>query len=156
MSKAQLPGSILTLSCMLTLSLVKLLNTLTKDHLKTTHKMFLLLTLTPDQNYHLSTQPITKDSPQIFQPTQVQTAISPNTFLPKMQVFIPKKKSDVFGMFQRFFFFKHSDTTLQLIGKAIRFEFMSKQSEFLPNNPNESHRIGLHEYMLNLTSLSYT
>ena len=38
---------ILTLSCILTLSHAKSLNTLIKHHVKTTHKVFLFLTLTP-------------------------------------------------------------------------------------------------------------
>ena len=34
-----------------------------------------------DQNYVLTPQPVQKDPPLPFQPTQVQTAISPNTFI---------------------------------------------------------------------------
>ena len=51
-----------------------------------------------------------------------------------------------------FFFSKPFDTTSQLLGKAISFEFMSKQSsEFLPDNQCKHLRNGLHDYMLKLT-----
>ena len=41
---------------------------------------------------------------------------------------------------------------LQLLGKAISYEFMNQQSSgSFPDNPYRSLRIGLHGYMLNLT-----
>ena len=51
-----------------------------------------------DQYYVLTPQPTKKDPPLLFEPTQVQTAISPNSLLPKMQVFILEKNSNTFGI----------------------------------------------------------
>ena len=52
----------------------------------------------------------------------------------------------------RVLFTKHSDNTLQLLGKAISYEFMNQQSDnSFPDNPYRSLRIGLHDYMFNLT-----
>ena len=53
----------------------------------------------------------------------------------------------------RVLFTKQSEKTLQLLGNAIRYEFMSKQSFdfFFQNNLYKSLRIGLDDYMLNLT-----
>ena len=50
-----------------------------------------------DQCYVLAPQPINKDPPLLFEPTQVQTVISPNIFLLKMLVFFLKKNSNIFG-----------------------------------------------------------
>ena len=42
----------------------------------------------------------------------------------------------------------------QLLGKAISYEFMNQQSSgSFSDNPYRSPRIGLHDYMLNLTPL---
>ena len=42
---------------------------------------------------------------------------------------------------------------IKLFGNSLSYEFMSEQSpELLPNNPYKSLRIGLHDYMFNLTS----
>ena len=56
------------------------------------------LELDTDQNYVLAPQTLKKDPSLLYEPTQIQTAISPTTLLPKMQVFIPKKKSNFFGI----------------------------------------------------------
>ena len=53
----------------------------------------------------------------------------------------------------RVFFTKSSDYTLQLLGKPFSYEFLRKQLfELLPSNSYKSLRIGLHDYMLNLTA----
>ena len=50
------------------------------------------------------------------------------------------------------YFTKHSDKALHLLGKTISYEGLSNQSsELLPNNPYKSPRIGLHDYISNLT-----
>ena len=106
---------------------------LIKSLVKTTRKTFISLDPDTDQYYVLTPQPIKKDPPLLFEPTQVQTSISPNTFT------------------------AHSDNTLQLLGKTISYEFMSKKqsSELLPENPYRSLRIGLLDFMLNLTPFFY-
>ena len=105
-----------------------------------------------DQNYVLTPQPIKKDHtlPSKKEPTQVQTAISPNTFTAQDAGIYSQK--EVKHSWNRVLFTKHSDNISQLLGKAISYEFMSKQSsELLPDNPNRSLRIVLFDYMLNLT-----
>ena len=95
--------------------------------------------------YHILTpQPIEKDPPKSFEPTQVQTAISPNTFAPQGASIYSQKELKHF--WNHVLFTKHSDNTLQLLGKAIIYEFMSKQSsEFFSNNPYKSLRTGLRD-----------
>ena len=47
---------------------------------------------------------------------------------------------------------KHSDNTLHLLDKTVKYENRSKHnSELLSNRRYKSGRIGLHEYMLNST-----
>ena len=103
-----------------------------------------------DQYYVLTPQPIKKDPPLFFEPTQIQTAISPNTFTAQDAGIYSQKELKHF--WNRVLFTKHSDNTLQLLGKAISYEFMNQQSDnSFPDNPYRSLRIGLHDYMFNLT-----
>ena len=114
-----------------------------------------VISLDPDADqYYVLTQPIKKDPPLFFEPTEVQAAISPNTFTAQDAGIYSQKELKHF--WNRVLFTKYSDnTTLQLLGKAISYEFMSKQSSaLLPDNPYRSLRIGLHDYMLNLTPFS--
>ena len=103
-----------------------------------------------DQYYVLTPQPNKKDPPLLFEPTQVQTAISPNTFTAQDAGIFSRKELKHF--WNRVLFTKHSGNTLQLLGKAISYEFMNQQSAIsFPDNPYRSLRIGLHDYMLNST-----
>ena len=103
-----------------------------------------------DQYYVLTPQPIKKDPPLLFEPSQIQTAISPNTFTAQDAGIYSQKELKHF--WNRVLFTKHSDNTLQLLGKAISYEFMNQQStSSFPDNPYRSLRFGLHDYMLNLT-----
>ena len=70
-----------------------------------------------DQYYVLTPQPIKKDPPLLFEPTQIQTAISPNTFTAQDAGINSQKELKHF--WNQFLFTKHSDNTLQLLGKAI-------------------------------------
>ena len=90
---------------------------------------------------------IKKDPHLLFEPTQIQTAIKTLTLL-DLQRFIWELKP----FRNRVLITKDSDSTLQLLGKATSYEFMSKQkSELLPDNTCMCLRIGLHDYMLNIT-----
>ena len=103
-----------------------------------------------DQYYVLTPQPIKKDPPLLLEPTQIQTAISPNTFT--AQDAGSNSQKELKHFWNRVLFTKHSDNTLQLLGKVISYEFMNQQSDnSFPSNPYRSLRIGLHDYMLNLT-----
>ena len=102
-----------------------------------------------DQYYVLTRQPI-KKTPLLFEPTQVQCAIMPNTFTAPDAAIYSQKILNFF--LELCPFIKYSDNTLRLLGKAFSYEFMSKQSsEFFSDNPYKSLRIGLHDYKLNLT-----
>ena len=134
---------------MMTPSLVKPLNMLIKYLVKITHKVLLLLILTPI-DIVLTPQPIEKDPPPLFVPTQSQPAISPNTFTAQDAGIYSQKE------FKRFWnsvlFTKLSEDTLKLPGKTISYDLVSKNSpELLSSNPYKFLRIVLHEYMLNLT-----
>ena len=110
-----------------------------------------------DQYYILTPQPIKKEPP-LFKLLLAllnlkQTTNSHNTFTAQDAGFSSQK--ELKHIWNRVLFTKHSDNTLKLLGKAIRYEFMSKQSsEFLPNNPYKSLRIVRHDNMLKLTPFS--
>ena len=106
-----------------------------------------------DQYYVLTPQPIKKDPSLLFEPTQIQIATSPNTFTAQDAGIYSQK--ELKHICNRVLFTKHSDNTLQLLGKAISYEFLNQQSaSSFPDNPYRSLRIGLHDYMLNLTPFS--
>ena len=110
-----------------------------------------VLSLGPDidQYYVLTTQPIKKEPPVLFEPTQDQTAISPNTFTAQDAGIYSQK--DLKHFWNRVLVSKHSDNSLQLLGKAISYELMNQESPgSLSDNPYRSLRIGLHDQMLNL------
>ena len=48
--------------------------------MKIIHKILIFLDPDTDQYYVLTPRPIKKDPPLLFEPTQIQTAISPNSF----------------------------------------------------------------------------
>ena len=130
----------LSLSCLLTLALIEPLN------------MQNVITVYPDtnQNYVLNPQLFKKDPPILFEPTQVQTAINPNTFTAQDAGIYSQKELKQF--WNRVLFTKHSDNTLQHLGKANSFEYMRKQSSKLhPNDLYKSLWLGLHDFMLNVT-----
>ena len=65
-----------------------------------------------------------------FKPLKALTSL-----LPKMQVGICSQK-ELKHFWNRVLLTKHSDNTLQLLGEAISYEFMSEQTpERLPNIP---------------------
>ena len=75
-----------------------------------------------------------------------------------MLVYIPIPELDQF--WNRISFSKHSDSTVQLLGNALSYSFISSNT---PNNdanspqdsgnPYNTLRIGLHDKLLNLTPL---
>ena len=77
-----------------------------------------------DQYYVLPSPLFKKDPPLLFEPTQVQT-ISPYTFTAQDAGIYSQKELKHF--WNRVLFTKHSDNTLQLLGKAISYEIMNQQ-----------------------------
>ena len=119
-----------------------------------------IIELDPDSDdqdfYILGPESIKRKPPLMFTPSQIKTTIRPNTFTAQDGGTYSNAELDQF--WNRILFCKHSDSTLQLLGKALSYSFISS------NNPdydaNSSHdtgnhyntlRIGLHDKLLNLT-----
>ena len=83
----------------------------------------------------------------MFKPTQNKTTITPNTFI--------AQDAGIYSNAE-LLFAKHSDTTLQLLGKPISYDFITVHNEQHSNtgtNPYNHLRIGLHDHLLNLLPL---
>ena len=121
-----------------------------------------IIELDPDSDdqdfYILGPEPIKRKPPLMFTPSQIKTTIRPNTFTAQDAGIYSNAELDQF--WNRFLFSKHSDSTLQLLGKALSYSFISSNT---PNydadspqesgNPYNTLRIGLHDKLLNLTPL---
>ena len=94
----------------------------------------------------------------MFTPSQIKTTIGPNTFKTQDAGIYSNAELDQF--WNRILFSKHSDSTHQLLGKALSYSFISSNT---PNydadsprdsgNPYNTLRIGLHDKLLSLTPL---
>ena len=119
-----------------------------------------IIELDPDSDntdfYILTPEPIKKEPPQMFKPTQIKTTISPNTFTAQDAGIY--SNADLNQFWNRVVFAKHSDTTLQLLGRAITYDFLQSTTGNSDNkkssyNPYNKVRIGLHDKLLSLTPL---
>ena len=104
--------------------------------------------------YILGPEPIKRKPPLIFTPSQIKTTIRPNTFTAKDAGIYSNAELDQF--WNRILFSKHSDSTLQLLGKALSYSFISSNtpdfdadSPHGTSNPYNTLRIGLHDKLLN-------
>ena len=110
-----------------------------------------------DQDFHiLGPEPIKSKPPLMFTPSQTKTTIRPNTFTAQDAGIYSNAELDHFWI--RILFSKHSDSTLQFLGKAPSYSFISSNTpDYDANsphdNPNKTMRIGLHDKLLNLTPL---
>ena len=81
----------------------------------------IIIELDPDTDdgdfYVLTPDPLKREAPQMFGPTQIKTTITPNTFTAQNAGIYSNAESDQF--WNRVLFAKHSDTTLQLLGKSL-------------------------------------
>ena len=122
-----------------------------------------IIELDPDSDdqdfYILGPEPNKRKPPLMFTPSQIKTTIRrPNTFTAQDAGIYSNAELDQF--WNRILFSKHSDSTLQLLGKALSYSFISSNT---PNydadspqdsgNPYNTLRIGLHDKLLNLTPL---
>ena len=121
-----------------------------------------IIELDPDSDdqdfYILGHEPFKRKPPLMFTPSQIKTTIRPNTFAAQDAGIYSNAELDQF--WNRILFSKHSDSTLQLLGKALSCSFISSNT---PNydadspqdsgNPYNILRIGLHDKFLNLTPL---
>ena len=93
----------------------------------------------------------------MFTPNQIKTTLRPNTFTAQDAGIYSNAELDQF--WNRILFSKHSDTTLQLLGKAPSYSFISSNTpdysdaHISQTNPYNKLRFGLHDKLLNLTPL---
>ena len=94
----------------------------------------------------------------MFTPSQIKTTIRSNTYTGQDAGIYSNAELDRF--WNRILFSKHSDSTLQLLGKALRCSFISSNtpdydadSPHGTGNPYNTLRIGLHDRLSNLTPL---
>ena len=120
-----------------------------------------IIELDPDSDdqdfYILSPEPIKRKPPLMFTP-QIKTKIRPNTFTAQNAGIY--SNADLNQFWNRILFSKHSDTTLQLLGKALSFSFISSKTQIPDYDTNSPHdnpyntlRVGLHDRLINLTPL---
>ena len=123
-----------------------------------------IIELDPDSDdqdfYILGPEPIKRKPPLMFTPSQIKTTIRPNTLRAQDAGIYSNAELDQF--WNRILFSKHSDSTLQLLGKALSYSFISSDtlnydadSPQDSGNPYNTLRIGLHDKLLNLTPLFY-
>ena len=102
----------------------------------------------------LTPEPLKREAPQVFKPTQIKTTITPNNFTAQDAGIFSNAELDKFR--NRVLFAKHSDTTLQLLGKSLSYDFITvhneRHSHSRPNTYNHL-RIGIHDHLLNLLPL---
>ena len=119
-----------------------------------------IIELDPDSDdqdfYILSPEPIKRKPPLMFTPSQIKTTIRRNNFTAQDAGIYSNAELNQF--WNRILFSKHSDTTLQLLGKALSYSFISSNTpDYDANskhgNPYNTLRIGLHDRLINLTPL---
>ena len=101
--------------------------------------------------YVLTPNPLKKEPtpPKMFKPTQIK--ITPNTFTAQDAGIYSNAELDQF--WNRVLFAKHSDTTLQLLGESLSYDFITMHKEHHSHTgsiPYNHLRIGLHDHLLNL------
>ena len=118
----------------------------------------IIIDLDPDTDdedfYVLTPDPLKREVPQMFKPTQIETTITPNTFTAQDAGKYPNAELDQF--WNRVLFAKHSITTLHLLGKSISYDFITihnEQHAHTVSNPYNQLGIGLHDHLLNLLPL---
>ena len=117
-----------------------------------------IIELDPDADdgdfYVLTPDPLKREPPQLFKPTQIKTTITPNTFTAQDPGIYSNAELDQF--WNRVSFAKHSDTTLQLLGKSLSYDFITMHNEqhsHTGSNPYNHLRIGLHDHLVNILPL---
>ena len=77
--------------------------------------------------YVLTPDPLKREAPQMFKPTQIRTTKTPYTFTAQDAGIYSNAELDQF--WKRVLFAKHSDTTLQLLGKSLSYDFITVHNE---------------------------
>ena len=102
----------------------------------------------------LTPDPLKREAPQMFKPTEIKTTTTPNTITAQDAGIYSNAELDQF--WNRVLVAKHSDTTLQLIGKSLIYDFITvhnEQHSHTGSNHYNHLRIGLHDHLLNLLPL---
>ena len=102
----------------------------------------------------LTPDPLKREAPQTFKPNQIETTITPNTFFAQDAGIYSNAELDQF--WNIVLFAKHSDTTLQLLGNSLTYDFITVHNEhhsYTGSNPYNHLRIGLHDHLLTLLPL---
>ena len=120
-----------------------------------------IIELDPDSDdqdfYILGPEPVKHEPPSMFTPSRIKTTIRPNTFTAYDAGIYSNAELDHF--WNRILFSKHFDSTLQILGKALSYSFISSNTpEYDANSPNDNPyntlRIRLHNKLINMTPLS--
>ena len=89
-----------------------------------------IIELDPDSDdqdfYILGPEPIKRKPPLMFTPSQIKTTIRPNTFTAQDAGI--HSNAELNHFWNRILFSEHSDTTLQLLGKALSYSFISSNT----------------------------
>ena len=104
--------------------------------------------------YVLTRDPLKREAPQMFKPTQIKTTKTPNTFTAQDANIYSNANLD--QIWSRVLFAKHSHTTPQLLGKSLSYDFITvhkEQHSHTGSNPYNHLRIGLHDHLLHLLPL---
>ena len=102
----------------------------------------------------LTPDPLKREAPQMIKPTQIETTITPKTFTAQDAGIFSNAELDQF--WNRVLFANHSDTTLQLLGKSLSYDFLTVHNgphSHTGSSPYNHLRIGLHDHLLNLLPL---
>ena len=120
-----------------------------------------IIELDPDTDeqdfYILRPEPIKRKPSLMFTPEKITTTIRPNTFTAQDAGIYSNAELD--QLWNRILFSKHSETTLQSLGKALSYSFNSfftpdySDTHISQTNPYNTLGIGLHDKFLNLTPL---
>ena len=98
----------------------------------------------------LTPDPLKREAPQMLKHAQIKTTITFNAFTAQDAGIYSKAELDNF--WNRVLFTKHSDTTLQLLGESLSYDFITihnEQHSHTGSNPYNHLRIGLHDHLLN-------
>ena len=104
--------------------------------------------------YVLTPDPLKREAPQMFKPTQIKTTLTPNTFTAQDAGLYSNAQLDQF--WNSVIFAKYSETTLQLLGKSSNYDFiivLNEQHSHTGSNPYNHLSLGLHDHPLNLLPL---
>ena len=90
-----------------------------------------IIEVDPDSNdgdfYVLTPEPLKREATQMFKSTQIKTTITPNTFTAQDAGIYSNAELDQF--WNRVIFAKHSDTTFQLLGKSLSYDFITVHND---------------------------